>query len=153
MSTILYSTLESGGIRSTTADHAASHIGKASGLVLLLNSLPYHASQNRGFPYIPSKIAEKHGLSVNSHEGLSGAVFDVASVANAHLEKAREFSGKVPSEARRVLLPAVPTGVVLDSLSRVQFDVFDPRLTRGILGIPPLMFQMKLKWYSWRGKY
>ncbi|KAL8525187.1 hypothetical protein ACS0TY_014711 [Phlomoides rotata] len=160
MSTILYSTLEAGGIRSTAADHAASHIGKASGLVLLLKSLPYHASQNRVFPYIPSKIAEKHGLLVNqsdiridSREGLSGAVFDVASVANAHLEKARELSGNVPSEARRVLLPAVPTGVVLDSLSRVQFDVFDPRLTRGILGVSPLWFQLKLKWYSWRGKY
>ncbi|KAI3453602.1 hypothetical protein Pfo_010265 [Paulownia fortunei] len=163
MSTILYSTLQAGGIRSTAADHAASHIGKASGLVLLLKSLPYHASRNRHFPYIPTKVAEKHGLLVNqggqseirmdSCEGLCNAVFEMASVANAHLQKARELAGTVPGEARPVLLPAVPTQVILDTLSSVQFDVFDSRLTRGILGVPPLWFQLKLKWFSWRGKY
>ncbi|KAK6138679.1 hypothetical protein DH2020_027569 [Rehmannia glutinosa] len=163
MSTILYSTLQAGGITSTAADHAASHIGKASGLALLLRSLPYHAGRNRHFQYIPSKVAEKHGLLVNeggqseirmdSREGLCGAVFEMASVANAHLKKARGLAGTVPGEARPVLLPAVPAQVVLDTLSRVQFDVFDPRLTRGILGIPPLWFQLKLKWYSWRGRY
>ncbi|CAI9775538.1 unnamed protein product [Fraxinus pennsylvanica] len=162
-STILYSTLQSGGIRSTVADHAASHIGKASGLLLLLKSLPYHASKNRHFPYIPAEVAEKHGLLVNhggqkeirldSREDLCNAVFDMASVANAHLLKARELRGTVPTEALPVLLPAVSAEVILDTLKRVQFDVFDPRLTRGILGNPPLLFQLKLKWYSWRGKY
>ncbi|MCH93497.1 NADH dehydrogenase complex I assembly factor 6, partial [Trifolium medium] len=43
VSTMLYLTLQSGGIMSTAADHAASHIGKASGILLLLKSLPYHA--------------------------------------------------------------------------------------------------------------
>ncbi|KAK6118984.1 hypothetical protein DH2020_047270 [Rehmannia glutinosa] len=136
MSTILYSTLQAGGITSTAADHAASHIGKASGLALLLRSLPYHAGET---------VAEKHGLLVNeggqseirmdSREGLCGAVFEMASVANAHLKKARGLAGTVPGEARSVLLPAVPAQVVLDTLSSVQFDVFDPRLTRGILGL------------------
>ncbi|KAL2489632.1 Terpenoid synthase superfamily protein [Forsythia ovata] len=162
-STILYSTLQSGYIRSTAADHAASHIGKASGLLLLLKSLPYHANKNSHIPYIPAEVAEKHGLLVNhsgqreiradSREGLCNAVFEMASVANAHLQKAQELRGTVPAEARPVLLPAVPAEVILDTLRRVQFDVFDPRLTRGILGIPPLWFQLKLKWYSWRGKY
>ncbi|KAL3843639.1 hypothetical protein ACJIZ3_001042 [Penstemon smallii] len=163
MSTILYSTLQAGGIKSTTADHAASHIGKASGLLLLLKSLPYHASRNRHFPYIPIKVAEKHGLLVNqggqseirldSREELCGAVFEMASVANAHLQKARQLAGTVPAEACPVLLPAVPTQVILDTLSHVKFDVFDPRLTRGILGVSPLWFQLKLKWCSWRGQY
>ncbi|KAL0296181.1 UNVERIFIED_CONTAM: NADH dehydrogenase (ubiquinone) complex I, assembly factor 6 [Sesamum radiatum] len=120
MSTILYSTLQAGGIRSTAADHAASHIGKASGLVLLLKSLPYHASRNRHFPYIPVEVAEKHGLLVkdqggqpeiriDSREGLCNAVFEMASVANSHLEKARALAGTVPAEAHPVLLPALPT--------------------------------------------
>ncbi|CAI9771530.1 unnamed protein product [Fraxinus pennsylvanica] len=162
-STILYSTLQSGGITSTVADHAALHIGKASGLLLLLKSLSYHASKNCHFPYIPIEVAEKHGLLVNhggqreirvdSRESLCNAVFEMASVANAHLQKARELSGTAPTEARPVLLPAVTAEVILDTLSRVQFDVFDPRLKRGILGTPPLWFQLKLKWYSWRGKY
>lgn len=163
MSTIFYSTLQAGGIKSTVADHAASHIGKASGLLLLLKSLPYHANRNCHFRYIPIKVAEKHGLLVNeggqlaiqidSREGLRDAVFEMASVANAHLQKARELAGTVPAEARPVLLPAVPTQVILDTLNRVQFDVFDPKLTRGVLGVPPLWFQLKLKWHSWRGKY
>ncbi|KAL9246803.1 hypothetical protein vseg_020295 [Gypsophila vaccaria] len=162
-STILYTTLQSGGINSTIADHAASHIGKASGLALLLKSLPYHASRHRHSAYIPSDIAAKHGLmiqdggqtgiSVDFREGLSNAVFEMASSANSHLQKARDLAKTVPSEALPVLLPAVPTQVLLDSLHRVNFDVFDPRLQRGVLGVPPLWFQLKLKWHSWRGRY
>ncbi|CAL5400015.1 unnamed protein product [Camellia sinensis] len=111
--------LQAGGIKSTAADHAASHIGKASGLLLLLKSLPYHASHNRQFSYIPAKVAAKHGLLVNqgdqmeicvdSRERLCDAIFEMASVANSHLQKARELAGTVPEEARPVLLPAVPT--------------------------------------------
>lgn len=163
VSTMLYMTLQAGGIRSTAADHAASHIGKASGLLLLIRSLPYHASRSRQFPYIPTKVAASHGLLVkqggrsevnmDSREGLCNAVFEMASVASVHLQKARELAGTVPSEALPVLLPAVPAQVFLDTLSKVQFDVFDPRLSRGVLGIAPLWFQLKLKWHSWRGKY
>ncbi|PSS09763.1 NADH dehydrogenasecomplex I, assembly factor 6 like [Actinidia chinensis var. chinensis] len=126
VSTLLYMTLQAGGIKSTAADHAASHIGKASGLLLLLKSLPYHANHN---------------------------LFEIASVANSHLQKARELAGTVPNKARPVLLPTVPAQVLLDSLSCAQFDVFDLRLTRGILGIRPLWYQLKLKWLSWRVKY
>ncbi|GER28888.1 NADH dehydrogenase (ubiquinone) complex I [Striga asiatica] len=168
MSTILYSTLEADGfilspkakannsetdgIRSTAADHAASHIGKASGLALLLRSLPYHAGRNRHFLYIPADVAKKHGLLVNksenridSREGLCSAVYEMASVANAHLQKARELAETVPVGARPVMLPAVPTQFVLDTLRRVQFDVFDPRLARGILGITGTNLEEQLK--------
>jgi len=163
VSTMLYLTLQAGHIKSTAADHAASHIGKASGILLLLRSLPYHASRNRHFSYIPTQIASKHGLIVkqgggeerwvDSREGLCDAVFDMASVANAHLEKARKLAASVPAEALPVLLPAVPSQVILDSLRKVQFDVFDPRLTGGVLGMPPLWYHLKLKCTSWRRKY
>ncbi|KAD6795926.1 hypothetical protein R6Q59_020181 [Mikania micrantha] len=162
-STILYTTLQAGGITSTAADHAASHVGKASGLLLLIKSLPYHANRNRQFSYIPVKVAEKHGLLLkqgerleirtDSREKLSEAVFDMASTANAHLQKARALAESVPKEARPVLLPAVASQAVLDSLSCVGFDVFDHRLNRGILGVNPLFFQLNLKWHSWRGVY
>lgn len=162
-STILYLTLQAGGISSTVADHAASHIGKAGGILLLLRSLPYHASKQRQSAYIPLEIAEKSGLlieqggqreiSLESREGLCNAVFEMASVANSHLQKGRELAKMVPAEAVPVLLPAIPAQVMLDSLNLVNFDVYDPRFTRGILGIPPLWFQFKLKWSSWRGKY
>ncbi|CAL5405213.1 unnamed protein product [Camellia sinensis] len=138
VSTILYMTLQAGGIKSTTADHAASHIGKASGLLLLLKSLPYRASRSCQFSYIPAKVAAKHGLLVNqggqmeifmdSRERLCDPVFEMASVANSHLQKARELAGTVPEEARPVLLSTVPAQVLLDSLRRAHFDMFDPRL-------------------------
>ncbi|XP_058085156.1 uncharacterized protein LOC131232727 [Magnolia sinica] len=160
MSTLLYMTLQAGGIRSTVADHAASHIGKASGLLLLLKSLPYHASRGGQFSYIPKEVAVNHGLLVQQagrseirvepSQALADAVFEIASVASIHLQKARELTGSVPTEAFPVLLPAVPAQVLLDSLQRSQFDVFDPRLARGVLGISPLWFQMKLKWHAWR---
>ncbi|KAL4396996.1 hypothetical protein AHAS_Ahas01G0147700 [Arachis hypogaea] len=163
VSTMLYLTLQAGGINSTAADHAASHIGKASGILLLLKSLPYHASRNRHFSYIPTEVAFKHGLIVKQggrdevrldpREGLRNAVFDMASVANAHLQKARQLAKSVPAEAVPVLLPAVPAEVILNTLSKFQFDVFDSRLAKGVLGIPPLWYQLKLKWVSWRGKY
>lgn len=165
VSTLLYNTLQAGGISSTAADHAASHIGKASGLVLLLKSLPYHCTRNRHHNYIPVELAEKHGLFVkhggrseilldnDSREGLCNVVFEIASVANVHLLKARELAGKVPAEAKPVLLHSVPVQVLLDSLSKVHFDVFDPRMQRGVLGVPPLWFQVRLKWYSWRSTF
>ncbi|XP_010941118.1 uncharacterized protein [Elaeis guineensis] len=163
VSTILYATLQAGGIRSTAADHAASHIGKASGLLLLLKSLPHHASRDGRIPYIPADVAARHGLLVTgngrsdirmeSGEGLSDAVFEVASIANIHLQKARELAKMVPAEAVPVLLPAVPAQVLLDSLKRRQFNVFDSRISRGVLGISPLWYQLKLKWHAWRNTY
>ncbi|KAK4751757.1 hypothetical protein SAY87_020555 [Trapa incisa] len=40
LATILHMTLEAGGIRSTTADHAASHVAKASGILCFFDLSP-----------------------------------------------------------------------------------------------------------------
>ncbi|ERN15359.1 hypothetical protein AMTR_s00036p00156680 [Amborella trichopoda] len=157
--TLLYLTLQAGGIKSSVADHVASHIGKANGLLLLLKSIPYHASRG-GVVHVPFEVASKHGLLLERgrlkpepSEELSNAVLEIASVASAHLNKAQELISGVPKEAAPVLLHGVAVQVLLDSLERVRFNVFDPRLNRGILGVSPLWFQLKLKWYAWRGKY
>ena len=86
-------------------------------------------------------------------ERLPDAVFKVASVAEAHLHKARELASSVPREAIPVLLPALPAQVLLDSLRRCEFNVFDSRVSRGVHGVSPLWYQLKLNWYSWRNKY
>lgn len=163
VSTILYITLQAGGIESAAADHAASHIGKADGILLLMKSLPYHAGRSGRIPYIPAEVAEKHGLlsvtengrssEIRMEEKLSDSVSEVASVARAHLRKARELAASVPVEAVPVLLPAVGVQVLYESMERCNFDVFDSRLGRGVLGVSPLWYQMKLKWHSWRNKY
>lgn len=160
-STILYMTLQAGGIQSTVADHAASHIGKASGLLLLLKALPHHVNKQGTVPYIPASVAEECGLlirdggrsEVRMDERLPDAVFKVASVAEAHLHKARELASSVPKEAIPVLLPALPAQVLLDTLRRCEFNVFDSRLSRGVHGVSPLWYQLKLNWNAWRGKY
>ncbi|XP_066357914.1 uncharacterized protein [Miscanthus floridulus] len=126
-STILYMTLQAGGIQSTVADHAASHIGKASGLLLLLKALPHHVNKQGTVPYIPASVAEECGLltreggrsEVRMDERLPDAVFKVASVAEAHLQKARELASSVPKEAIPVLLPALPAQVLLDTLRKI----------------------------------
>lgn len=163
MSTMLYMTLQAGGIHSTNVDHTASHIGKASGLLLLLKSLPYHMNRQGRISYIPADVAARHGLLVTSNnkseikmesgEALSDAVFDVASIASLHLQKARELAPKVPPESRAVLLPAVPAQVLLNTLKLRNFNVFDSRISRGVHGISPLWFQLKLKWHAWRNTY
>jgi NADH dehydrogenase [ubiquinone] 1 alpha subcomplex assembly factor 6 len=86
-------------------------------------------------------------------ERLPDAVFKAASVAEAHLEKARELAPSVPQEAVPALLPALPAQVLLDSLRRCEFDVFDSRLSRGVHGVSPLWYQVKLNWNAWRNNY
>lgn len=162
-STMLYMTLQAGGIHSTNVDHAASHIGKASGLLLLLKSLPYHASRQGRIVYIPADVASRHGLltksnggpeiKIESSEALPDAVFEVASVAGLHLQKARELAPTIPPEALPVLLPAVPAQVLLDTLRQRNFNVFDSRISRGIHGVSPLWYLLKLKWHAWRKTY
>ncbi|GJP86986.1 hypothetical protein CLOP_g16960 [Closterium sp. NIES-67] len=44
-SALLYLSMQAAGIHSVQADHAASHIGKAEGMALLLRGASYHAAQ------------------------------------------------------------------------------------------------------------
>jgi NADH dehydrogenase [ubiquinone] 1 alpha subcomplex assembly factor 6 len=49
--------LQALGVSDVKADHLASHIGKASGIITLLRGTPFHV-QNRQF-YLPSEIMAK----------------------------------------------------------------------------------------------
>lgn len=60
-SSLLYLTLEAMGIRDATADHAASHIGKATGIVTILRGTRYHA--NNGTLYIPLDIQRQYKVT------------------------------------------------------------------------------------------
>ena len=96
--------------------HAASHLGVAQGIQILLRALPYHASKGRTI--IPAEITARHGVRQEdvfhrggNADGISDAVFEFATVANDHLMTAREMfketGGKVPGPARPVFLSAV----------------------------------------------
>lgn len=109
-SSLLYATLQAAGITSLTADHVASHIGKAQGIVAVLRGLPllafpgqanHHSmgqEPRQGVVMLPLDVMAERG--VKEHEvlkrgadatGLRDAVFTVATRANDHLITAREM--------------------------------------------------------------
>jgi phytoene/squalene synthetase len=102
-SSLLYLCLEAAGVRNSTADHAAGHIGKAVGICTLLRSIAYHCSQSSSV--IPSELLRKHMLpskvlfqgpqSEADSDAIAACVFEVACAARAHVEQ-----GQVSSWAR-----------------------------------------------------
>ncbi|TKA29126.1 hypothetical protein B0A50_03636 [Salinomyces thailandicus] len=116
-STLLYLTLQSLPMASVTADHVASHIGKATGITAVLRGLPLlafpgppnkHSNQGQfagdvgasrqGAVMLPLDIMAEAGVreedvlrnGTNAH-GLRDAVFTVATRANDHLITARQM--------------------------------------------------------------
>ncbi len=124
-STLLYLTLSALPLHSVTADHIASHIGKASGIAAVLRGLPvlaFPAAQRQhsnstaaaGFkidPHVPSPqgtvplpldVMAEAGLREEdvfrqgpAAERLPDAVFAVATRANDHLITAREMLRRI----------------------------------------------------------
>jgi NADH dehydrogenase [ubiquinone] 1 alpha subcomplex assembly factor 6 len=79
------------GIQDIHADHAASHLGKAHGIVNLIRSVPYNAQQK--VVTLPQDVLLQHDVShetvlrTNCTAGLRDAVFDIATRAKQHLDK------------------------------------------------------------------
>ncbi|CAG8566575.1 1772_t:CDS:2, partial [Acaulospora morrowiae] len=130
-SCLLYLHLESLGVKDVHADHAASHIGKAIGIVTILRAFPYLVSKKRLL--IPAEIVAKYNLSQEEIlrsgpvKGLNDAIFEIATLANDHLITARSFLKDVPDEAIPALLSAVPCDAYLKRLENCDFNVFEPK--------------------------
>ena len=116
-STLLYLTLSALPLASLTADHLASHIGKATGIAAVLRGLPlvafppppptHHTSNAKGGAMsaapqgavlLPLDIMAQSGVQEErvlregaAAAGLRDAVFAVATRANDHLITAREM--------------------------------------------------------------
>ncbi|XP_019129283.2 NADH dehydrogenase (ubiquinone) complex I, assembly factor 6 isoform X1 [Larimichthys crocea] len=104
-SSLIYLLLECLGIKDVHADHAASHIGKAQGIVTCLRATPYHSSRRK--VYLPMDICMLHGASQEDfirgsrEQNVRDVAYDIASQAHVHLEHARSFSRNVPAAATR----------------------------------------------------
>ncbi|KAF4798047.1 NADH dehydrogenase (ubiquinone) complex I, assembly factor 6 [Turdus rufiventris] len=89
-SALLYLTLETLGVRDIHADHAASHIGKAQGIVTCLRATPYHCTRRKVF--LPMDICMLHGVSQEDfirgkqEKNVRDVIYDIASQAHIHLE-------------------------------------------------------------------
>lgn len=133
VSTVYYLILEGCDVRNVHADHAASHLGKAQGIVQQLRAIPH--ARRLGFVPVPQDVLARHRLSqegvvrAQPSDSLIECTFEVASRAHQHLTKARALLDRVPQGvARDVLLPAIGVSNYLDRLQRVGYDALDARL-------------------------
>ncbi|XP_078789097.1 NADH dehydrogenase (ubiquinone) complex I, assembly factor 6 isoform X2 [Oryzias latipes] len=97
-SSLIYLLLECLGVRDVHADHAASHIGKAQGIVTCLRAIPYHSSRRK--VYLPMDICML----------------------------ARSFSHNVPAAAFPAFLHTVGLEDYLQRVRKADFDVFHKSL-------------------------
>lgn len=151
-SALLYLTLEMLGVKDIHADHAASHIGKAQGIVTCLRATPYHASRGRIF--LPMDICMLHGVSQedfirrNHEKKVQDVIYDIASQAHVHLEHARSFQKNVPAKAFPAFLCTVPIEDYLNKIQKVDFNIFHPSLHRKNALLP-----LHLYIRSWKKTY
>lgn len=61
MSSVNYLILEALGVKDVRVDHAASHLGKAQGIVTAIRAVPFHAKRRQVL--LPLDILIKHGAS------------------------------------------------------------------------------------------
>lgn len=163
-SSLLYLTLEALHVRHPTADHAASHVGRATGIATVLRATKFHAAHQS--LYVPLEIQREFKVNVNdilrgpespeAAQALSDMFFEVATQAHLHMEHAREMlaspppssSGPLPRNTITALLPAVRTTMYLKALQKNGFNALD----QDLLPRSHLEFQLRLWWANWRGK-
>ncbi|XP_073234304.1 NADH dehydrogenase (ubiquinone) complex I, assembly factor 6-like isoform X2 [Porites lutea] len=132
VSSVLYLILECLGVKDVQADHAASHLGKAIGVVTLLRATPFHGS--RGKVYIPSDVMIKHGVSQEdiirgrTTQAVKDVTYDLASLAHSHLSTAKSLMSKAPKVATRVFLPMVSCQAYLTKIQQADFNMFHSTL-------------------------
>lgn len=140
------------GIKDLHADHAASHIGKAQGIVTCLRATPYHGSRRRVF--LPMDICMLHGVSQedflrkNQDKNVRDVIYDIASQAHLHLKHARSFHKNVPVKAFPAFLQTVALEDYLKKIQQVDFDIFHPSLQQKNTLLPLLLYIQ-----SWRRRY
>ncbi|XP_044861280.1 NADH dehydrogenase (ubiquinone) complex I, assembly factor 6 isoform X5 [Mauremys mutica] len=151
-SALLYLTLEMLGVRDIHADHAASHIGKAQGIVTCLRATPYHSKRRKVF--LPMDICMLHGVSqedfirANQERNVRDVIYDIASQAHVHLEHARSFSKNVPVKAFPAFLYTVALEDYLYKIQKVDFNIFHPSLHKKSTLLPLYLYIR-----SWKKKY
>ncbi|XP_069710481.1 NADH dehydrogenase (ubiquinone) complex I, assembly factor 6 isoform X2 [Phaenicophaeus curvirostris] len=132
-SALLYLTLEMLGVKDIHADHAASHIGKAQGIVTCLRATPYHSTRQKVF--LPMDICMLHGVSQEDfirgkqEKNVRDVIYDIASQAHIHLEH-------------------VALDDYLHKIRKVDFNIFHPSLQKKRTLLP-----LHLYTRSWKNTY
>lgn len=94
-SALLYLHMDSLGVKNTLADHAASHLGKASGIATLLRGTPFQAKERR--VYLPGEVLSKVRLAWRSNCSVAISMLTQLSLSYT----ARSLPGRpVPTRSR-----------------------------------------------------
>eukprot|EP00002_Diphylleia_rotans_P002450 TRINITY_DN11546_c0_g1_i2.p1 TRINITY_DN11546_c0_g1~~TRINITY_DN11546_c0_g1_i2.p1 ORF type:complete len:325 (+),score=55.76 TRINITY_DN11546_c0_g1_i2:66-1040(+) len=131
-STVLYLTLQAMGVNDVNADHAASHIGKALGIISVLRSAPQQG-QHRKVTF-PTQLCIKHAVSQEAifrqqfDQRMGDLFYEMANQANSHILKARSMKDQIKGQAYKALLPAIAASSYLERLQKVDFNIFDQSL-------------------------
>mmetsp|Transcript_658 Transcript_658/g.2202 ORF Transcript_658/g.2202 Transcript_658/m.2202 type:complete len:296 (+) Transcript_658:109-996(+) len=130
---LLYAHLELLGIRDSKADHAASHLGKATGLTQALLATPAAAAKN--LAHVPLDLLKKHGVSDKEaltppHDAkspITEVFFEVASAAWSHLLTSRKGT-QLPRGASKALMVSHVVEYRLEQLRKFHFDPYQRKL-------------------------
>lgn len=142
------------GAGTAAAEHAAAHLGKAVGLAGLLRGTYAHAAQRR--VYLPADVCAAHGVAAEDvlagrdSPGMRDAVLAVAAAAKQHLDAAAQLLRDAPPAARPLFAPGVATRMYLAALEKAGFNLFEPTMLRKGSAVPPLTYQLRLKWAQLR---
>ncbi|KYQ88869.1 UPF0551 family protein [Tieghemostelium lacteum] len=125
---MLLLTLEGMGIKGNhDIEHCASHLGKAVGLMILIRGTQFHISKRK--IYIPVSLTTKHGINIEAlyrgdrqAEKLKEAIYEMASRAKMHLDKARSFT--VPQPANQAFIIAEIVDDFLENLRTIDFNIY-----------------------------
>lgn len=107
-------------------------------------------------PVIPQDILLKYDCSFErvlrqepDDDDVHNCVFEVASIANRHLVKARNLSENVPAKAKTILLPAIAVDRFLQKLRLNSFFFLNEQQFLRRDGMLPLYYY----WNNRKGKY
>lgn len=155
--------LQAVGKRDIHTDHVASHIGRSYGICTLLRAVPHLIEQ--GSTYLPAQLCAKFGVteddiySKHVSPALEEVVFKVADLAHSHLDLARELAALKDEKSQKLLVDpksyplfmhSIICEVFLERLQKVNFNIFDDRLSAQSMRFPILFRLGKTKWF---GKY
>ncbi|XP_034102603.1 NADH dehydrogenase (ubiquinone) complex I, assembly factor 6 homolog [Drosophila albomicans] len=142
---MLHLLVELSGIKDLQVDHAASHLGKAQGIAILLRAIP-HAGRQQAV-CVPLEVLVKHGVSQErilrsdrNDKGVEECIFEVASLANTHLKLTRQLLPEVPRVVRKIFLPAVAIDGYLERLRRSHFLLAHPSCMKRDTLLPARLF-------------
>ncbi|XP_015435195.1 PREDICTED: NADH dehydrogenase (ubiquinone) complex I, assembly factor 6 [Dufourea novaeangliae] len=147
-SSIYYLMLEAHNITDINADHAASHMGKAHGIINLIRSIPHNARDRVNM--LPQDTLMRHNVSTEAifqgqmNQGLQNVIYDITSCGKLHLDVAISLKSKLDKNVDLIFLPIVCLERYINELRKVDFNVFDTRLQKRDSLLPMRVLWKKL---------